>query len=175
MIINVTGYKLVYGSYNSTSETNIAGYWTTPLVRPNGRTLQSDIWKLRASTATIKLTSHSGSPFIKGLQACVKHPFPLLAGSINISKNGTIFDISCSNFNLTSCLDNYTNDSLLIAKQSPYILVPSKFTGSWYHERGLQVVKEIKTLLVREKRFVGLFIPGIIVTVTCIATMTMVQ
>jgi hypothetical protein len=35
-----------------------------------------------------------------------------LAGSINILKNGTVFDISCSNCNLTSCLDNYINDSL---------------------------------------------------------------
>jgi hypothetical protein len=106
------------------------------------------------------------------LQACVQHPFALLAGSINISKNGTLFDISCSNYSLTSCVDNYISGSLLIVKQSPYILVPTNFMGPWYHDRGLLVVKEIKTLLVREKRFVGFVIAGIIVAITAIATMT---
>jgi hypothetical protein len=137
MAINVAGYKLVYSSYNGTSETNIMGYWTTSLVGPDGGTIQSDIWKLGAATANINLTSHSGSSVIKGLKACVQHPFALLAGPINISKNGIIFDNSCSNCNLTSCVDNYMNDSLLIVKQSPYVLVPTNFMGPWYHDRGL--------------------------------------
>jgi hypothetical protein len=103
MTITFIGYKLVYWSYNGTSETNIMGYWTTPLVGPDRETIQSDMWNFRAATAYINLTSHSGSSVIKGLQACVQHPFALLAGSINISKNRTIFDSSCSNCNLTSC------------------------------------------------------------------------
>jgi hypothetical protein len=115
MAINITGYKLLYWSYNGNSETNIMGYWTSPLVGPDRGTIQSDIWKLRAAT-NISLTSHSGSSVIKGSQACVQHPFALLAGSINISRNGTIFDISCSNYNLTSCVDNYINGSLFIVK-----------------------------------------------------------
>jgi hypothetical protein len=151
MAVYVTGYKLGHWSYNGTSDTNIMGYWATPLVGPDGGTIQSDIWKLRAATANINLTSHSGSSVVKGLQDCVQHPFALLAGSINISKNRTIFDSSCSYCNLTSCVDNYINGSLLIVKQSPYILVPTNFMGPWYHDRGLQVVKEIKSLLVREK------------------------
>jgi fluoride ion exporter CrcB/FEX len=44
--------------------------------------------------------------------------------------------------------------------------------GPWYHDRGLQVVKEIKSLLVREKRFVGLLIAGIVAAITAIATMS---
>jgi hypothetical protein len=68
-------------------------------------------------------------------------------------------------------MDNYINGSLLIVKQSPYILVCTNFTGQWYHDRGLQVVKEIKSLLVREKRFVGLLIAGIVAAITAIATM----
>jgi hypothetical protein len=98
--MNVAGYKLVYWSYNGTSETNIMGYWTTSLVGPDG-TIQLDIWQLGAATDNINLTSHSGSSVIKGLQACVHHPFALLAGSINVSKNRTIFDIPWSNCNLT--------------------------------------------------------------------------
>jgi hypothetical protein len=71
-------------------------------------------------------------------------------------------------------MDNYINGSLLIVKKSPYILVPTNFMGSWYHDRGLQVVKEIRTLLVRKKRLVGLLIADIIVAITTIATMTTV-
>jgi hypothetical protein len=175
MAINVTDYKLVDGSFNGNSETNIMGYWITPLMGPDRGTLQSDIWKLRAATANINLTSHSGSSVIKGLQASVQHSFALLAGSINISKSGTIFDISGSNCNLTSCVDNYINDSLLIVNQSPSILVPTNFTG---HGSMIEdyiffdYVKEIKSLSVREKRFVGLLIAGIVAAITAIATMT---
>jgi hypothetical protein len=64
--------------------------------------------------------------------------------------------------------------SLLIVKESPCILVPTNFMGPWYHDRGLQVVKEIRTLLVRKKRLVGLFIADIIVAITTFATMTTV-
>jgi hypothetical protein len=60
------------------------GNWTTSLVGPDGGTIQSGIWKLGVATATIILISHSGSPVIKCLQACVQHPFVLLDGSINI-------------------------------------------------------------------------------------------
>jgi predicted membrane-bound spermidine synthase len=56
-------------------------------------------------------------------------------------------------------------------KQSFTILVPTNFTGPWYHDRGLQVVKEIRSLLVREQRFVGLLIAGIVAAITAIATM----
>jgi hypothetical protein len=51
-------------------------------------------------------------------------------------------------------------------------LVPTNFTRPWYCDRGLQVVKEIKSLLVREKRFVGLLIAGIVAAIAAIATMT---
>jgi hypothetical protein len=54
MAINVAGYKLVYGSYNGTSEANIMGYWTSPLVGPDRGNIQSDIWKVGSATANIK-------------------------------------------------------------------------------------------------------------------------
>jgi hypothetical protein len=113
--INVTGYKLGYWSYNW-------HFWNYNgvLDLPSGGTRQRNpsirYMEAGAATAIINLTSHSGSSVIKGWQACVQHPFALLAGSINISRNGTIFDISCSNCNLTSCVDNYISGSLLIVK-----------------------------------------------------------
>jgi hypothetical protein len=68
-------------------------------------------------------------------------------------------------------VDNYINGSLLIVKQSPYIFVPTNLTRPWYHDRGLQVVKEIKSLLVREKRFVGLLRADFVAAITAIATL----
>jgi hypothetical protein len=166
MAINVTSYKLVYWSYNGTSETNITVIGPLLLWDLKEGPFTQIIWKLEATTATIDLTSHSGNSVIKGLQTCVQHPLALLVGSINIPKNKTIFGISCSNCNITSCVDNYNNGTLLTVKHSSYILVPSNFMGPWHHDRGLQVVKEIKTLLVKKKRFVGLMIAGIIAAIT---------
>jgi hypothetical protein len=141
------------------------------MVGPDRGNIESDIWKCRAAISTINLTIHSGSSVTKVLKACVQYSFALLTRSINISKNRIIFGISCSKCNLTSCVDNYINGSLFIVKQNPYILVATNFMGPWYHDRGLQVVKEIKSLLVREKRFVGLLIAGIVAAITAIATM----
>jgi hypothetical protein len=44
--------------------------------------------------------------------------------------------------------------------------------GPWYQDRGLQVVKEIKSLLLREKRCEGLLMAGTVAAITVIATMT---
>jgi hypothetical protein len=51
-------------------------------------------------------------------------------------------------------------------------LAPTNFREPWYHDKGLQVAKEIKTLLVIRKRFLGLVIAGIRAAITTIATMT---
>jgi hypothetical protein len=132
MTINVTGFKLVYWSYKALLKLILWGIGPPLLwdqMHISDCIYQSDICKLGAATANTNLTSHSGSSVVKGLQACVQHSFALLAGSINSSKNRMIFDISCSNCNLTSCVDNYIHGSLLRVKQSPYILVPTNFMG----------------------------------------------
>jgi hypothetical protein len=59
----------------------------------------------------------------------------------------------------------------LAVRYIPYLLVPTNFTGPWCHKKGIQVIKEVKSLLVREKRVVGLIIAGIVATITAIATM----
>jgi hypothetical protein len=46
-------------------------------------------------------------------------------------------------------------------------------TGPWYHDKGLQFIKEVKSLLVREKRVTGLIIASIVAAITAIATMAM--
>jgi hypothetical protein len=71
---------------------------------PDIEAIQSDIWEVGGTTATNNITSHSDSSVVLALQACVQQPFALLSGTINISRNGIIFDISCSNCNLTSCV-----------------------------------------------------------------------
>jgi hypothetical protein len=47
--------------------------------------------------------------------------------------------------------------------------VPTNFIGPWDHNRGLQVDKEVKAKLGREKRFVGLLVAGIIAAIAAIA------
>jgi hypothetical protein len=64
MAVNVAGCKLVYWSYTGTSETVLWGIGP-PLVGPDRGTIQSDMWKLGAVSATINLTSHSGSLLLK--------------------------------------------------------------------------------------------------------------
>jgi hypothetical protein len=107
----------VYWSYNGTSEINTTSYWTTPLLGPVGGTIQLDLWKLGAATVLLNLTNCSLVKTVgigagsRGLQACVQHPFALLIGKINITKNESIFYITCPNCNLTLCVDNDNNGS----------------------------------------------------------------
>jgi hypothetical protein len=50
---------IVYWSYNGTFETNITGNCTTPLLGPDGSTIQQDLCKLGDATTKLTLTSWS--------------------------------------------------------------------------------------------------------------------
>jgi hypothetical protein len=58
-----------------------------------------------------------------------------------------------------------------VIRHIPCFLLPTNFTGPWYHDKGLQVIKKVKSLLVREKRVIGLIIAGIVAAITAITTM----
>jgi hypothetical protein len=60
---------------------------------------------------------------------------------------------------------------ILVVRYIPYLLIPTNFTSPWYHGKGLQVIKEVKSLLMREKRVIGLIIIGIVAAITSVATM----
>jgi hypothetical protein len=58
---------------------------------------------------------------------------------------------------------------ILVVRHIPYLLIPTNFTGPWYYDKGLQVIKEVKRQLVREKKVIGLIIAGIVATITAVA------
>jgi hypothetical protein len=109
----------------------MTGYWTTPIVGPEGGNVQTDVWKLIASTELLNLSSWSlndlgGSGMDKkGLQACVQHPFALVMGNLSITKNGSIYKINCLTCNLTACTSTYNKgEMILVVRHIPYLLVP---------------------------------------------------
>jgi hypothetical protein len=59
---------------------------------------------------------------------------------------------------------------ILVVRHIPYLLVPTNFTGPWYYDKVLQVIKEVKGLLVREKRVVDI-ITRIVAIITAITAM----
>jgi hypothetical protein len=143
------------------------------MVGPDEGNIQTDIWKLTAARELLNLTSWSlddlgrGEADQKGLQACVQHVFALVMGSLNITRSGSIYEINCLTCNLTACTSIYNKcEMILMVRHVPYLPVPTNFTGPWYHDKGLHVTKEVKVLLVREKRVICLFITGIVATIT---------
>jgi hypothetical protein len=56
---NLSVATVVYWSRHASQETNVSGYWTTPMVGPNRRNVQTDTWKLTAATELLNLTSWS--------------------------------------------------------------------------------------------------------------------
>jgi hypothetical protein len=86
-----------------------------------------------------------------GLQACIQHPYTLVTGDINLAKGEGLYSITCQEY---ICSHNKGKDILIIV-QPPYVLVPTNILGDWYANRGLQIVKEIKVLLLRKKRWWG--------------------
>jgi hypothetical protein len=95
-------------------------------------------------------------------------------GDLNITKSSSIYKVNCLICNLTACTSTYNkNKTILVVRYIPHLLVPTNFTGIRYHDKSLQVIKEGKGLLVREKRVIGLIIAGIMAAISAIATMAM--
>jgi hypothetical protein len=106
-----------------------------------------------------------------GLQACNQHLCTLVIGNVEVAKGEVLYSITCQGCNLTTHISSLNKDrDTLIVVQPPYVLVPTNSLGDWYANRDLQVVKEIKGFLLREKRMVGLITAGIAALVTTIAT-----
>jgi hypothetical protein len=129
---------------------------------------------LAAAISLLNLTSWSLADLAEkiGLQAWVQHLYALGIGNAEVAKGEVLCNITCQGYYLTTCISSHNKDKyILIMVQPPYVLVPTNSLGDWYADWGLQVVKEIKGFLLREKRMVGLIIMGIeaLVTMTVIA------
>ena len=90
--------------------------------------------------------------------------------NINITLRGKHFNVSCINCNLSNCMSNVPDHTIvMILHQPAFVMLPVNVTGPWYAERGLQVIEELKNALCRQKRVVGLIIAGITAVVSLIA------
>ncbi|KAL0619328.1 hypothetical protein AAY473_012009 [Plecturocebus cupreus] len=98
------------------------------------------------------------------VQACVASPYAFLYGDIKIAENNEHYSITCSACTLTNCLDStvFPTPVILIVHQPPYVMLPVNISGPWYDEKVLQVFNQIRDLMIRPKRFIGLLIASIL-------------
>lgn len=117
--------------------------------------------------------------------ACVTYPYALLIGLpqlIDISKEGSIYHITCESCKLTNCIDPTASPSsaMLIVKRPPYVLLPVDIGDEpWFDDSALQTFKYASGLL-RAKRFVAAIILGIsaliaIITSFAVSTTALVK
>ncbi|XP_064225209.1 endogenous retrovirus group K member 9 Env polyprotein-like [Aotus nancymaae] len=160
---------------------HVPGGWSTPLVStPSGRLFPS-LWRLFPALvpAYYKVGSRSptyvpsSSPYHRHyVKACVAAPYALLYGSINITFTSGQYFISCSSCTLTNCLDSsvFPTPTILVVHQPPYVMLPVNISGPWYEEHSLQILHQMRDLLLRPKRFIGLLVTGILAIVSIVAT-----
>ena len=75
--------------------------------------------------------------------------------------NGFLFNVLCPDYILTNCIsqvDDHTH--VLMLKQPSFVMLPLHANDPWFNDKGLQVIKEIKKALSREKRVAELVIVG---------------
>ncbi|KAL0628439.1 LOW QUALITY PROTEIN: envelope glycoprotein [Plecturocebus cupreus] len=154
----------------------VPGGWSTPIfTTPSGR-VHSSLWKL--FTAIIpsfvrvgfRSTSYPTQCAVY-VQACVASPYALLYGDIKIAENNGHYSITCSACTLTNCLDStvFPTPVILIVHQPPYVMLPVNISGPWYDEKALQVFNQMRDLIIRPKRFIGLLIASILAIIVATA------
>ncbi|KAL0624437.1 envelope glycoprotein [Plecturocebus cupreus] len=96
----------------------------------------------------------------------------LQLGDIKIAENNGHYSITCSACILTNCLDStvFPTPVILTVHQPPYIMLPINISGPWYDEKALQVLNQMRDLMIRPKRFIGLLIASILAIVSIVAT-----
>jgi hypothetical protein len=161
-MVNLSGNEVICWSKNGSQESNNTGFWHSSVLGLDGGRPKRDLWKLAAAIGLLNLTSLSladldrGEAEKIGLQACFQHPYVLVIGNVEAAKGEGLYSITCQGCNLTTCICSHNKDrDILIVVQPPYVLVPTNILGDWYDDRDLQVVKEIKEFLLREKRMWG--------------------
>ncbi|KAL0606560.1 envelope glycoprotein [Plecturocebus cupreus] len=155
----------------------VPGGWSTPIFTTPSGHVHSSLWKL--FTAIIPSFVHAGfrstsypSRRAVYVQACVASPYALLYGDIKIAENNGHYSITCSTCTLTNCLDStvFPTPVILIVHQPPYVMLPVNISGPWYDEKALQVLNQMRDLMIRPKRFIGLLIASILAIVSIVAT-----
>ena len=137
---------------------------------------QNYIWKLAVAMEGVTKGSHGQNNLqtidkAEDVMTCVAPPYALLVGNINITLNGNHFNVSCINCNLSNCMSNVPDRTIvMILHQPAFVMLSVNVTGPWYADKCLRVLEELKNALSRQKRVVGFIIAGIIAIVSLIAT-----
>ncbi|XP_064221661.1 endogenous retrovirus group K member 19 Env polyprotein-like [Aotus nancymaae] len=164
---------------NSGSHYQVPGGWSTPLVSTPSGHLFPYLWRLFTALVPTyhKVGSRSpaftsSSPSYHYVKACVAAPYALFYGSINITYASGQYFISCSSCTLTNCLDSsaFPTPTILVVHQPPYVMLPVNISGPWYDECSLQILHQIRDLVIHPKRFIGLLVTGILAIVSIVAT-----
>ncbi|KAL0615970.1 envelope glycoprotein, partial [Plecturocebus cupreus] len=154
----------------------VPGGWHTPIFTTPSGHVDSSLWNL--FTAIIPSFVHAGfrstsypAQRTVYVQACVASPYALLYGDIKIAENNGHYSVTCSACTLTNCLDStvFPAPVILIVHQPPYVMLPVNISGPWYDEKALQVLNQMRDLMIRPKRFIGLLIASILAIVSIVA------
>lgn len=102
---------------------------------------------------------------VVSVSACVTYPYTILVGLpqlIHIDKVDSVFNLRCTSYKLTNCIDSTVSGSvILIVRRPPYILLPVDLGDEpWFDNSAIQTIK-YATGLIRPKRFVAALILGI--------------
>ncbi|KAL0611964.1 envelope glycoprotein, partial [Plecturocebus cupreus] len=155
----------------------VPGGWSTPMFTTPSGHVHSSLWKLFTAIipslvpAGLRSTSYPTQRTVY-VQACVASHYALLYGDIKIAENNEHYSITCSACTLTNCLDStvFPTPVILIVHQPPYVMLPVNISGPWYNERALQVLNQMRDLMIRPKQFIGLLITSILAIVSIVAT-----
>lgn len=108
--------------------------------------LETYVWKLGAAMGRVTGQSSSSKPICpmkRTVLAWVIMSHNLLVKKIKISMNGFVFNVSCPDFILTSCIsdmDDHTN--VLVLKQPSLIVLPMPVNDPRFDDKELQVTEE---------------------------------
>lgn len=97
-------------------------------------------------------------------------PYKLLVRSFNISFQGSLYNVTCMNCNLTSCVSTWNKGkNILVLSQPPHIMLPSNLSELWYDDPGTQALIEIRNEL-SSWRAVGLIIAWLVAAISILIT-----
>uniref|UniRef100_A0A8C6CPF8 Retroviral envelope protein GP41-like domain-containing protein n=1 Tax=Moschus moschiferus TaxID=68415 RepID=A0A8C6CPF8_MOSMO len=141
---------------------------------------QTELWKLAAATGLEGSFLQTGTN-LKGRMfwnatwrfphACVPHPFMLVIGAVNITKNQSMYSVACKNCILSNCVRGISKGTgVLVVRQPPFVMLPVNVTEAWYDEAGLEFWKRVEIALTRHRLGLGLVVFGITSLITLIAS-----
>ena len=132
---------------------------------------QGEIWKLALSLKNFQiwdgcysLTFNTSANWTFYIQACVRDPYVLLKRTISI--NESVQELFCQDWKLYTCLNSSlynSNCSFVIWRRRWGIWLPVNQTRPWEGSPEIHaLLKVIKEVLQRSKRFIGLLITAIV-------------